>query len=42
MPGYEAFAMLEELLAKRGVKPQESYAMLGGNYLRVLQQALAV
>lgn len=40
--GYEAFAALEDLLAKRGVKAGEIQGLLGGNYLRVLQQALAV
>jgi membrane dipeptidase len=42
MPGYEAFAVLEELLAKRGVKREEIDGMLGRNYMRVLQQALTV
>ena len=42
MSGYEGFALLEELLQKRGVKPEDAHGMLGGNYLRVLQQAATV
>lgn len=41
MPGYEEFAALEELLAKRGVKGEHIENMLGRNYLRVLRQSLA-
>jgi membrane dipeptidase len=40
IPGYEQFAQLEELLVKRGLKPEDVRNILGGNYLRVLQQAL--
>jgi membrane dipeptidase len=42
LSGYEGFPAIEELLAKRGVKPEEIAGMLGGNYLRVLQQALTL
>lgn len=40
MPSYQEFAALEALLAKRGVKPEDIRNLLGGNYLRVLRQAL--
>jgi membrane dipeptidase len=42
MPDYEAYPALEEALSKRGVKADDIAAMLGRNYLRVLQQALSV
>ena len=42
MPTYDAYPALEALLAKRGVKADDIANLLGGNYLRVLGQALAV
>ena len=42
IPGYEQFPQLEELLAKRGLKTDEVRNVLGGNYLRVLREALRV
>jgi membrane dipeptidase len=42
IPGYEQFAQLDELLMKRGVSTEDARKMLGGNYLRVLEQALSV
>ena len=42
MPNYEAYPALEDILSKRGVKAGDIANMLGGNYLRVLGQALAV
>jgi membrane dipeptidase len=42
VPGYEQFSQLQELLERRGVSAEDSRKMLGGNYLRVLEQALAV
>ena len=41
MPGYEEFAGLPAYLTKRGMKDAEIEAVLGGNYVRVLRQALA-
>ena len=41
IPGYEQFAQLEDLLAKRGLKMEEARGVLGGNYLRALGTALA-
>ena len=41
IPGYEQFAQLEDLLAKRGLKMDEARGVLGGNYLRALGVALA-
>jgi membrane dipeptidase len=41
MPDYEAYPALEEVLSKRGVKADDIAKLLGRNYLRVLQQALA-
>jgi membrane dipeptidase len=41
MPGYEEFAALEEILAKRRIKADDIENMLGRNYLRVLRQSLA-
>lgn len=40
MPGYEQFAQLEELMVKRGLKAEDVHNVLGGNYLRVLGEAL--
>lgn len=40
MPTYDDFGQLEELLAKRGASVSDIAAILGGNYLRVLAQAL--
>ncbi len=42
MPGYEQFAMVEDELAKRKLKDQEIIAVLGGNYVRVLRDALSI
>jgi microsomal dipeptidase-like Zn-dependent dipeptidase len=33
---------LPDVLAKRGLKPAEIEALLGGNYIRVLRQAISV
>jgi len=41
IPGYAEFPLLEDALAKRGVKADDMRNMLGGNYLRVLGQSLA-
>ena len=41
MPGYEEFAALEDELARRKLKDEEIGSVLGGNYVRVLRQALA-
>jgi membrane dipeptidase len=41
MPGYEEFAALEEILAKRRFKSDDIENILGRNYLRVLRQSLA-
>jgi microsomal dipeptidase-like Zn-dependent dipeptidase len=40
MPTYAEFAALEELLSKRSLKPDDIKNILGGNYVRVLRQAL--
>jgi membrane dipeptidase len=40
VPTYDDFALLDEALAKRGVSAADIAAILGGNYLRVLRQAL--
>ena len=40
-PGYAEFAMLEQILARRGIKEEAIAGLLGGNYLRVLGQSLA-
>ena len=40
IPGYEQFGRLEELMVRRGLKTEDVRNMLGGNYLRVLEQAL--
>jgi membrane dipeptidase len=41
IPSYEEFARLPDHLAKRGMQQKEIDAVLGGNYIRVLRQALA-
>ena len=41
VPGYAEFPLLEESLAKRGIKADDINNMLGGNYLRVLGRAIA-
>jgi membrane dipeptidase len=41
VPTYDDFALLDEALAKRGANAADIAAILGGNYLRVLTQALA-
>jgi membrane dipeptidase len=40
MPSYAEFASLEELLGKRGLKPAEVEGIMGGNYIRVLREAM--
>jgi len=40
MPGYAEFASMEELLGKRGLKPAEVEGIMGGNYIRVLREAM--
>ena len=40
MPTYAEFAELEEELGKRGFKPAEVEGIMGGNYLRVLREAM--
>ena len=40
MPGYAEFSSLEELLGKRGLKPAEVEGIMGGNYIRVLREAM--
>jgi microsomal dipeptidase-like Zn-dependent dipeptidase len=40
--GYEQFAQLEALLAKRSVSGEDIREILDGNYLRVLREALTV
>lgn len=42
IPGYEQFAEVEELLTRRNLKTDEVRGILGGNYLRVLKEALRV
>ena len=42
MPGYEQFAQLEEILARRELKTQDIHNLLGGNYLRALRVALTI
>jgi microsomal dipeptidase-like Zn-dependent dipeptidase len=41
IPSHEEFARLPDYLAKRGMARKEIDAVLGGNYIRVLRQALA-
>jgi membrane dipeptidase len=40
VPNYDEFGRLDEALATRGVSAADIEAMLGGNYVRVLAQAL--
>jgi membrane dipeptidase len=40
VPSYDEFALLDDALAKRGASAADIAAILGGNYLRVLSQAL--
>ena len=40
MPGYAQFAGLEAALASRGLAPKDISAVLGGNYVRVLREAM--
>lgn len=40
LPGYAEFAELPGFLSKRGLKDADIEAVLGGNYLRVLREAL--
>ncbi len=42
MPGYEQFAALEDELARRKLKDEEIRSVLGGNYARVLRDALTI
>src|SRR6185436_10955724 len=42
MPSYAEFAELEEALTKRGMKAAEVEGILGGNYIRVLREAMKV
>ena len=42
LPSYAEFAQLQGYLGKRGLKDAEVENVLGGNYLRVLRQALSV
>lgn len=41
MPGYDEFGALPGMLAKRAMKDAEIDAVLGGNYIQVLRQALS-
>ena len=41
VPTYREFSDLAELMAKRGVDTADLDRLLGGNYIRVLKQALA-
>jgi membrane dipeptidase len=41
VPSYAEYALLPDYLAKRGLKPDEIAAVLGGNYIRVLREALS-
>lgn len=40
MPSYAEFASLEGELGKRGLKPAEVEGIMGGNYIRVLREAM--
>lgn len=40
IPSYAEYARLDEMLGKRGMKPAEIEGILGGNYLRVLREAM--
>lgn len=42
MPTYLEFAALEEELSRRGMKGPEIEGILGGNYLRVLREAMKI
>ena len=42
MPGYAEFASLEAELAKRGLKAADIEGIMGGNYIRVLRQAMTL
>ena len=42
IPTYKEFLALAELMAKRGVSTADLESLLGGNYIRVLRQALTV
>jgi membrane dipeptidase len=42
MPSYEEFSALPAYLEKRGMKEAAIEAVLGGNYIRVLKQALTI
>ena len=42
LPSYSEYALLPEYLTKRGMKADEIEAVLGGNFLRVLREALTV
>jgi membrane dipeptidase len=42
MPSYVEFASLEEEMAKRGLKAAEVGSIMGGNYIRVLREAMTV
>ena len=40
--GYAEFATLEAELAKRGLKAADIEGIMGGNYIRVLRQAMTL
>ena len=40
MPDYSEFASMEDQLAKRGMKPADIEGIMGGNYIRVLREAM--
>jgi membrane dipeptidase len=40
LPSYVEYAQLEDMLGRRGMKPAEIEGILGGNYLRVLREAM--
>lgn len=42
VPTYDDFALLDAALARRGASAADTAAILGGNYLRVLTQALTL
>jgi membrane dipeptidase len=42
MPGYVEFASLEGELTKRGLKPADIEGIMGGNYIRVLGEAMKI
>lgn len=42
IPSYAEFSELPDLLARRGLKSADIEAILGGNYIRVLREALSV